>query len=499
MMKARLSTFQLFFCLFLINSVLVVLIIWSFFTFISPSYYMHKVTSSLTHDSTVHETFFDTNGLQDYLEYVNIYEPDTGNRIILYDQNTNSIPYPQIVRGPGMGMGQHGSLSPMEITDLINTVTNKVKHANNVFRYTSRRTNIDTLVVFQQWDNGIIWIAQSALQPINRAISIFQTLFLWFALLGIAVSAALSWLISNKITKNVSKINQKVMNIASLSFDHSKKISVGFSKELENTGITLNLVADKLKTNMAALKDTNVRLKQELDKEKQLDTIRKQFVTDVSHDLKTPISIIQGYCEGLLDEIADDPAEYITAIRDEAFHMKNLVDSLLELAKLESEQTYIKQEKVNITLLIEEIEKRFTAYAKNHNRTVNFNITKECLWCIGAPIKLKQVFENLLKNSVAHGNENGEISVQLKKEKEIVFSVYNDASAIPEQEIPLIFERFYKLDRSRNRKTGGTGLGLSIVKSIVLKHGGNVGVVNEKNGVRFWVTLPLLPQQNESI
>jgi signal transduction histidine kinase len=171
--------------------------------------------------------------------------------------------------------------------------------------------------------------------------------------------------------------------------------------------------------------------------------------------------------------------------------MKNLVDSLLELARLESEQSFIKFQNVNVTKLVSDIKKRFISSAKKYNRKVSFKITNESLWCDGNPVKLTQAFENLLKNSIMHGNPEGEIIIKLQKQNDIFFSVYNDAPPIPNEEIPLIFERFYKLDRSRNRQIGGTGLGLSIVKNIILKHGGKVGVKNEGNGVKFWISLPI--------
>ncbi|MDK2932585.1 MAG: hypothetical protein PWP27_395 [Clostridiales bacterium] len=489
--KNKLSTFHVFFGLFFVNSLIVLGVIWIFFTFFSHRYYTHEVINSFIQDSQNHEKLYDEIGHDKYLNELYSYEVNKESRIILFDSNTNHILYPEMV--PKRGMGQRGFGNAMETYELINTIVENLKQKGdeNVLYYRHHRTNIETLIIYRQWNNGIIWIAQSAIQPIDRAVDIFQTLFFWFGLLGLVLSSILAWILSNKITHNVSKINEKVMNIASLAFEDSKKIPVGFSKELETLGTTLNIVSDKLRDNIVALKNTNLRLKQELEKEKQLDTIRKQFITDVSHDLKTPISIIQGYAEGLLDGISDDPLEYIHAIRDEAFYMKNLVDSLLELARLESEQSFIKFQNVNVTKLVSDIKKRFISSAKKYNRKVSFKITNESLWCDGNPVKLTQAFENLLKNSIMHGNPEGEIIIKLQKQNDIFFSVYNDAPPIPNEEIPLIFERFYKLDRSRNRQIGGTGLGLSIVKNIILKHGGKVGVKNEGNGVKFWISLPI--------
>jgi signal transduction histidine kinase len=221
--------------------------------------------------------------------------------------------------------------------------------------------------------------------------------------------------------------------------------------------------------------------------------MRKEFVAGVSHELKTPISLIDGYAEALKDNIVDaeDRNYFIEVIIDESRKMNNLVIDMLDLAQLESgtfkfEKEYFKLDELIFTTL-----KKYKSIFEERGIKFKENLIKE-IQVYSDWERIEQVVTNFITNAIRHTKANGTITVEMSiRENKVFVSVENTGSNIPEDEITKIWGKFYKIDKSRNRKLGGTGVGLSIVKNILTKHGSEYGVENTDSGVKFYFSLDI--------
>lgn len=234
---------------------------------------------------------------------------------------------------------------------------------------------------------------------------------------------------------------------------------------------------------------------QDVTKEKKLENLRREFVANVSHELRTPLTYIQGYSEAILDGMVEDKEtlnNYINIILEETLRLKRLVNDLLDLSLMENGQGTLKKDKFSIQRLIERV------VLKMHNlaaqKGVKFILDlKETPLLFADEDRIEQVLINLIDNALRYSPEGGEITIssELEDDCNIRVGVKDKGPGIPEDELPFIWERFYKVDKSRARQKGGTGLGLAIVKSIIENHGGRVWASNdEKGGSIFYFSLP---------
>jgi len=244
---------------------------------------------------------------------------------------------------------------------------------------------------------------------------------------------------------------------------------------------SINNISDKLKVSIEALKG---------DIEFQ-----KGLARNISHELKTPIGVIKGYAEGLLFGVADNKEmkdNYCRVIVDECDRMDSLVKELLDLSALESGNSTVKRDSIfDLSALIESVTKRLTPIFIEEGITCH----TECddgIELEGDFELLERALTNIVMNGVKYNNENRYIKLVARTVDDVVLiSVYNTGEAIPHEELSKIWDVFYKVDKSRQRKFGGHGLGLSIVKSIILLHKGEVTAKNSIGGVEFILKLPL--------
>lgn len=227
---------------------------------------------------------------------------------------------------------------------------------------------------------------------------------------------------------------------------------------------------------------------------KQLDTMRKDFVANVSHELKTPITSIKGFAETLLTIAPEDQKarkHFLKIILSESNRMKQLIDQLLQLSKIEGEPGHLQMRKIILEDFILDMEPLFHSLAKEKNLQLDILI-EDGIELEADPQGLSQIIANLLTNAIIYSNEGGRVVLRCKEEeKQIRFSIQDTGIGIPEEEIPRIFERFYRVDEDRGRDSGGTGLGLSIVKHIVEAHRGKIIVTSHLNkGTTFTIYLP---------
>ncbi|RIV19622.1 HAMP domain-containing protein [Alicyclobacillaceae bacterium I2511] len=237
----------------------------------------------------------------------------------------------------------------------------------------------------------------------------------------------------------------------------------------------------------------------DVTEERKLDRLRKDFLANVSHELRTPLSLMQGYTEALLDEFGDNPQqrfELTQIIHDETMRMKRLVNDLLDLAQLQSGQFQMNFEQIDLTDLTQRIAHKFHALAVEHGLSLSMDILDHPLYICADGDRMEQVYTNLLDNGMRHTQDGGQVRITLNEMDAHVQIRFSDTgSGIPAEDIPYIWERFYKADKSRKRGTAGIGLGLSITRQIVLEHGGDI-IVSSKLGVGTTFTV-MIPKELE--
>ncbi|MDP2923484.1 MAG: ATP-binding protein [Candidatus Omnitrophota bacterium] len=227
---------------------------------------------------------------------------------------------------------------------------------------------------------------------------------------------------------------------------------------------------------------------------RKLEAIRRDFVANVSHELKTPLTSIKGFVETLLDGALDDKANnrnFIKIIQEHTERLNKLVDDLLSLSHLESQEITLEKTSFSLKEQLEKVILGFKAQLKNKNIEIKDELVTDIL-VMADKDRVEQVLANLIDNAIKFNHENGFIKIYSQETNEKTKIIVEDSGiGIPEKDIPRIFERFYRVDKARSRELGGTGLGLSIVKHIVELHSGSVGVESTEGfGSKFWFTLP---------
>ncbi|MGL4972850.1 MAG: ATP-binding protein [Culicoidibacterales bacterium] len=334
-------------------------------------------------------------------------------------------------------------------------------------------------------------ILQTPLVAITANIELFnQFLFLGF-MLALGVGWIWSLLLARQFSRPIQKLQLFAQSVKNRDF--SQQWTSKRTDELGDLGENMNQLAQMLDELVTQLETKNQLLANELNKKEELEKLQRQFISDVSHELKTPLALIQGYSEGIIDGIADTAAtrqEYAEIIVDETKVMQQLIEELLQLAKLDSPMNRFNLTTFDLAELVHQVNDRY----RHLGETQQFTLIETLIPVeVTADKKqIEQVLTNYVTNAIRHVQPNGVIRINLEMSGEVVrVGVYNDGQKIPEAILPYIWQRFYKADQSRIRGNGGSGLGLAIVTGIIANHQGEYGVYNTDEGVMFWFSLPL--------
>ncbi|HEY8390475.1 MAG TPA: HAMP domain-containing sensor histidine kinase [Clostridia bacterium] len=309
-----------------------------------------------------------------------------------------------------------------------------------------------------------------------------------------AIFLSLIWafLFSRIFTKPIVSMNKLTYELANLNFDH--KLEIDRSDELGQLAENINSMSDKLKASMYELKIKNEQLTKELEREKGLETMRKKFVSDVSHELKTPLSIIQGYAEALkasVSKSAEKREYYCDVIMDETAKMTKLVHDLLNLSQYTSGTFSIEPSLFKIDELVCSVADRYSTLIGQ--KEINLQTHLEPCEIYADPLRIEQVINNYLNNAISHTDENRQLVI-IGKVLDSEFyrvSVFNSGKPISNEDLEKVWIPFYKADKARSRSEGRYGIGLSIVKAIMEAHKGRYGVNNVPNGVEFYCDIPI--------
>lgn len=353
--------------------------------------------------------------------------------------------------------------------------------------------NMDFLEMWGALDNGF-FIARIPVDGIQTAVDISNQFYFYIAIASILIGTIVIWLISSRVTRPLTRLTEISQKMANLEFDaHYETELLMKGNEIDILGNNFNKVSETLEQTISELKAANNELQRDIEQKQQIDEMRKEFISNVSHELKTPIALIQGYAEGLQDNIDDGDAEmrqfYCDVIMDEAGKMNKMVKKLLTLNHLEFGNEQVDMTRFDLTELIHGILQSSELLISQKEAKVIFDETEK-IYVWGDEFKVEEVVTNYLTNALNHLKYDKIIEIRCRKENGIVrTSVFNTGDPIPEEDLDKIWIKFYKVDKARTREYGGSGIGLSIVKAIMELMHQKCGVQNFENGVEFWFTL----------
>lgn len=338
--------------------------------------------------------------------------------------------------------------------------------------------------------SGNYMIIRMSVESFRESISISNKFYFGLGVGLIIVITIIMIAVTRKYTKPVlqlADLSQKMSNL-----DFNAKYTGNYNDEIGILGESMNDMSDKLERTISELKSANVELHKDIAKKEEIDEMRKEFISNVSHELKTPIALIQGYAEGLQEGINDNPEDrdyYCEVIIDEANKMNKMVKNLLTLNQLEFGKSQVNMERFDIVSVIAGVINSMKLRMEQQNVNIEF-WAENPVYVWADEFQIEEVITNYLSNALNHIDENKLIKVEILEKNGIVrVSVFNTGKNIPEDELENIWIKFYKVDKARTRAYGGNGIGLSIVKAVMERHGKECGVLNRDNGVEFWFEL----------
>lgn len=341
-------------------------------------------------------------------------------------------------------------------------------------------------------DNGSLIAVRTSALRFNENVNSTMKLYLNVCIVAIAIGCIAMFIVSSAYVKPIREMAEVAKRMSQLDFN--AKVTNTSKDEVGELGKSINSMSKELESTISELKTANAKLKKDIEEKIQIDEMRKEFLSHVSHELKTPIALIQGYAEGLKENISDDEESrefYCEVIMDEADRMNKMVKKLLALNELEFGNDTINFERFDIVELINNINAASDILLKQNELQIRNNIP-DSIYVWGDEFLLEEVYSNYLSNAIHYAKKGSCIVVNTKEQNNILrVSVYNEGNSIPEDELDKIWIKFYKVDKARTREYGGSGIGLSIVAATMKLHGRDFGAYNYENGVVFYFDIEL--------
>lgn len=462
------SLFTKLFIYFVMFSFIIVGLLWLLQVNFLPKFYEYSKINQMKGLGTELGQVIQKDGLDEAKKQIEEILPAVNGRITIYDRGGRLL-YIQGIMGFHRGV----RIPP--------NMWRQVLAGNSVaYKNPALMGNVDALSVLIPFNKGVILI-QTPMQSIENTVEVTKQFFVYLFFLALIISMVLAGIFSKTITSPLLQLNKAAKEISRLNFDLQWQDNR--NDEIGELGKTLNFLTGKLRK-------TFEELQLELQKEKNLEKMRKQFVARVSHELQTPISLIRGYVEAIQDGIAsteEEKKEHFLVIEEEIDKVSKMVKDLLDLSQLESGSFKVRQEAFEITALLYRTVERFKLLTKKE-KNLQFCIRgdERELDVLADEYRIQQVLTNLLQNAVKNTKTNGSIVLTIKElQDKIWIGVFNEGAPIEEEELSHIWESFYKGHEHKD----GAGLGLAIVKSVLDLHESTYGVKNENGGVVFYFDL----------
>lgn len=379
---------------------------------------------------------------------------------------------------------------------------NNILEKNNKYtitKFKDNKSNMNFIIFTAVLDNSYKLYIRMPVAAIEESVKISNEFLSIIAVFVIIIGGIVLSIVSKRFSEPIIELNAITKKMSNLDFTQKFKPSEAHD-EIDMLGENINILSDKLEKTINQLRNTNVELEKDVEEKSQIDEMRKSFISDVSHELKTPIALIQGYSEGLIENVNSDEESrkfYAEVILDEATKMDKLVKQLLELMKLEYGKMQFNNKEFDLVELENEIIRKSAVMVDKENVIMENNISGKII-VFADDFYIDQVLTNYITNAIKYSIEiNGEKRVRIKNEidkknNKVRVKVFNTFVQFSEEEINRIWKRFYKIDESRNRESGGNGIGLSLVKAIMKQYGNKYGVKNVAGGVEFYFELDLV-------
>lgn len=354
------------------------------------------------------------------------------------------------------------------------------------------RTNTEYLMMWGFLDNGNLFMLRTALESMKDSAAIANRFLLFSGCVGVFFGGLIIWVLSRKLTEPIRQLTQISERMNHLDFE--AKYRGSSRNEIGVLGKNMNCLSDTLQTTISELKTANNELRRDIERKEQIERQRKEFLSNVSHELKTPLALIQGYAEGLQEGIHEDSENreyYCSVIVDEATKMNRMVRQLMVLDQLESGDEAVTMERFDIVELVLNCVQSADILIKQSGAEMTVE-EREPLYVWGDEFKIEEVVMNYVTNALNHLEFEKKIVIRFHCDEErnrIRVAIFNTGKPIPEESLPRIWEKFYKVDKARTREYGGSGVGLSIVKALMDSMHGAYGAKNYNNGVEFWFEL----------
>ena len=361
-----------------------------------------------------------------------------------------------------------------------------------------RRVRSRSIEMWGPLGESSFFLLRTPLEDIRSSAAAANRFFGYVGLLLAVTGTFLAVWLSRRITEPLRQLTDISVRMKELDF--SAKYDGKNHTELDILGSNMNELSQKLEETISALRTANNDLQRDLDRRNRQEEMRQEFLSNVTHELKTPIALIRGYAEGLQDGIADDPESrsfYLDTIVEESDKMNVIVQKVLQLNQLEFGDNTVAMERFDIVDMIRNYLDSASILARQENIKLQFD-RRSPLYVWGDPFMIQEVFQNYYSNALHHAEPRSQSGSEPENvidircdvtDSKARITVFNTGRPIPEESLPHIWEKFYKVDKARTRAYGGSGVGLSIVKAIMQLHHQAYGAENYDNGVAFWFEL----------
>lgn len=433
-----------------------------------------------------------------YCELKEIFKKDTVNKSEIAEV-AREYDYRILISDAGSQMvysseGQGGIMfkdmkNILENIDKIQSQLNQNNYA--VITNTDKSSSGTSINLMGYLDGDYTIIISTPMESIQTSAKLSGRFTAYVGIMLVLVGGAAMYIYSKRFTKPIEEMAVAAKRMSNLDFD--VRVDDSSEDELGKLGESLNELSGRLEATISELKTANNELQKDIEQKVQIDEMRKEFLSHVSHELKTPIALIQGYSEGLKDNIFDDDESkdfYCDVISDEAKKMNRMVQKLLTLNQIEFGSHQVEMERFNITEMIQNMLNANRILLEKEGIRVEFDEPVTHVWA--DEFMIEEVVGNYLSNARNHVSEKGTIRIRYcRHEDNLRIKVYNSGNHIPDEDIDKLWVKFYKVDKARTREYGGSGIGLSIVEATMKAHGKDYGVANIKGGVEFYFEVEL--------
>ena len=393
-----------------------------------------------------------------------------------------------------LGMNQNSKVESSNIySDYINADKSGDAASVKTDNYEIEKVNVKRLgasyiYLAGTFKNGDHILIRASFSSITESAALSNQFFLYISLVVALIGFVVMYFVSNRFLGPITVLTNIAKRMSELDF--TAKYEVKTEDEVGVLGNSMNMLSETLEQALAELKEANTELKKDLEKKEQIDAMRKEFLSNVSHELKTPLTSISGYAEIMKNGLVkpEDMKVFSERIYNEASRLITLVEDIIKLSKLDEGAIEVEKEDVDLYELTREIVSRLAPQAESRN--VHLEVTGENVIYHGVRQILDEMIYNICENAVKYNKKGGSVSVWVGatlKGKKVIVS--DTGIGIPKDQQERIFERFYRVDKSHSKETGGTGLGLSIVKHGAIMHNAQIHVESEEGkGTKMEIT-----------